>query len=114
MTIQSFQYLTSIQGDDFHTFDPDALEQNLAEYGWKCKVMRKANKEYVTDIVKRTDAGIEKLGYILGCRDMKNKVAQEDLDKIIRQIDESSTTEVIDGSEIKYGESLHFLIIIHK
>jgi len=101
-------------GDDFHTFDPDALEKSIAKFGWNCKVVRKLNKEYLTDIVKKTDEGLEKLGYILGCRDMKQKVSKEELDKIIKQIEESCTTEVVGDSEIKYGESLHCLIIVSK
>ena len=102
------------EGDDFHTFDPDALEKSIAKFGWNCKVVRKLNKEYLTDIVKKTDEGLEKLGYILGCRDMKQKLSKEELDKIIKQIEESCTTEVVGDSEIKYGESLHCLIIVSK
>ena len=77
-------------------------------------MLKKVSREYVTDIVKRTDEGIEKLGYILGCRDIKQKIAPEELDKIISQIGECSTTETINGIEISYGESLHCLIIIQK
>ena len=77
-------------------------------------MMRKLNKEYVTDIVKKTDGGIEKLGYIMGCRDIKSKLLEEEVDKIVKEIDDTSKKETIDGNETQYGESLHCLIIVYK
>lgn len=102
------------KGDDFHKFNSNALEETVAKYGWKCKVISKVNKDFVTDIVQRTDEGTEKLGYILGCRNIKEKLAREELDKIIDQIDKTSKKEMVDGAEIRFGESMHCLIIMQK
>lgn len=88
--------------------------ESVAKYGWKCEVMRKVNKEMVTDIVSRSDEGIEKLGYILGCRNIKDRLSSEELEKIINQIDKTSKKELLNGVEHQYGESLHCLVIINK
>ena len=95
------------------TLDDNALSKQVVELGWSCKVFSKYNKEYVTDILDRTEAGIEKLGYILGCSDLKRKMPGEDLEKILQQIDKKAKKEVVDGKEIRFGESLHHMIMIY-
>ena len=96
------------------TKEADYLRTVAAEFGWKCKIMEEVHKEDITEVLLKSERGLEKLGYVLECRDICQKLTKDDLDEIFKQIEKEAQTEVVDGKEVRYGESLHHMIIFYQ
>eukprot|EP00112_Aurelia_sp_Birch-Aquarium-sp1_P018327 Seg4357.5 transcript_id=Seg4357.5/GoldUCD/mRNA.D3Y31 product="hypothetical protein" protein_id=Seg4357.5/GoldUCD/D3Y31 len=94
--------------------DAMKLKKAIEGCGWKTDMFTMEMKQDVTAILSRSEKGMATLGLMLEIKDVDKKLKKEDLDNIIRDMEEKSQCENDEEEGKKFVTSSNNVIIVYR